>query len=163
MKNMMKRSFLILISLFWMGVIFYMSHQNGEESSNVSNKVTKIFLELFYKEYHLLDVSQQLILFENTSYIIRKLSHFIEYFLLGSFFFFLIKEFTKKDSILYSISISLSILYAITDEIHQSFVGGRSPMIKDVLIDALGAISAILCMGIILNSIRIIKKGKKYD
>lgn len=36
-------------------------------------------------------------------------------------------------------SISLSFLYACTDEIHQIFVPGRSAQFRDILIDTLGA------------------------
>ena len=36
-------------------------------------------------------------------------------------------------------SITLSFLYACTDEIHQIFVPGRSAQFRDVLIDTLGA------------------------
>jgi hypothetical protein len=38
----------------------------------------------------------------------------------------------------------LCILYAITDEIHQSFVPGRSSRVLDVGIDALGALLGLL-------------------
>jgi VanZ family protein len=38
----------------------------------------------------------------------------------------------------------LCILYAITDEYHQSFVPGRSPRGMDVGIDALGAVLGLL-------------------
>jgi VanZ family protein len=38
----------------------------------------------------------------------------------------------------------LCILYAITDEIHQSFVPGRSPRVMDVGIDALGSLLGLL-------------------
>jgi VanZ family protein len=38
----------------------------------------------------------------------------------------------------------LCIVYAITDEIHQSFVPGRSPRVLDVGIDALGTLLGLL-------------------
>jgi VanZ family protein len=38
----------------------------------------------------------------------------------------------------------LAVLYACTDEWHQSFVPGRHPMATDVLIDACGAATALL-------------------
>ena len=54
------------------------------------------------------------------------------------------KSVTKKASLNpikhpLAISILLSFLYAITDEIHQIFVPGRSAQFRDVLIDTLGA------------------------
>jgi VanZ family protein len=38
----------------------------------------------------------------------------------------------------------LCIVYAITDEIHQSFVPGRAPRVMDVGIDALGSLLGLL-------------------
>ncbi len=40
----------------------------------------------------------------------------------------------------------LTVLYAITDEIHQTFVPGRSGRVTDVLIDAAGAAVGVLVM-----------------
>lgn len=37
----------------------------------------------------------------------------------------------------------LAVLYAISDEIHQSFVPGRSPLVTDVAIDSIGALLGI--------------------
>ena len=42
------------------------------------------------------------------------------------------------------ISTIIGIIYACSDEIHQSFVPGRSPMITDVMIDTMGVILGIL-------------------
>ncbi|HSB02299.1 MAG TPA: VanZ family protein [Anaerolineales bacterium] len=48
----------------------------------------------------------------------------------------------------------LAICYAITDEIHQSFVPGRHPSLVDVfLFDNLGAILALILLGRIGNLI----------
>jgi VanZ family protein len=38
----------------------------------------------------------------------------------------------------------LAVLYACTDEWHQSFVAGRHPAVADVIIDACGAATALL-------------------
>ena len=39
----------------------------------------------------------------------------------------------------YGIAWVLSVVYGVTDEIHQSFVPGRNPSVVDVAIDAAGA------------------------
>lgn len=39
--------------------------------------------------------------------------------------------------------IVIAVAYAVTDEAHQAFVGGRSPSAVDVGIDALGALLAV--------------------
>jgi VanZ family protein len=45
----------------------------------------------------------------------------------------------------------LTVIYAISDEWHQSFVAGRHPQATDVLIDACGAATALLVVGWILR------------
>ena len=106
-------------------MIFLFSSQPGEESSKISNDL-----------------------------IIRKLGHFSEYMTLGFFSFsylsnlFIennnIKDF-KKTGIL---SFLFSIIYASSDEFHQTFVPGRDGNIVDVLIDSSGSL-----VGILLSSI----------
>lgn len=47
------------------------------------------------------------------------------------------------------LSVLISFLYAVSDEYHQSFVPGRGPAFRDVLIDTIGASFALF--GIIEN------------
>ena len=42
-------------------------------------------------------------------------------------------------------------MYSITDEIHQTFVFGRSGEIRDVLIDSVGIFTGILLVILILK------------
>lgn len=81
--------------------------------------------------------------------ILRKSAHIFEYFILFILVYNYInlelaKEqvFFKKQSRLFIslLATFLTILYAITDEIHQSFVPGRGPAFKDVIIDTIGVI-----------------------
>ncbi len=41
------------------------------------------------------------------------------------------------------IALVVSVLYAVSDEVHQSFTPGRMPSASDVLIDTLGALCAL--------------------
>jgi VanZ family protein len=45
----------------------------------------------------------------------------------------------------------LTVLYACSDEWHQSFVAGRHPQVTDVIIDACGAATALLIMRMLLR------------
>jgi VanZ family protein len=40
-------------------------------------------------------------------------------------------------------AIGFAALFAVTDEIHQAFVPCRGPAVKDVLIDAVGAVIGV--------------------
>jgi len=65
---------------------------------------------------------------------------------LTAFFFlnlFLLISITKgKTKSLILTAITIAIIYAISDEVHQLFVPGRSGTISDVLIDLIGILTA---------------------
>jgi VanZ family protein len=68
--------------------------------------------------------------------LLRKLAHGTEYALLG---FLLLRALGRQ-----YLSIALGIAYAVTDELHQHFVGGRHGAPVDVAIDALGVSIGVL-------------------
>ena len=117
--------------------IFLFSSQPGYESEKISNTL-----------------------------IIRKLGHFSEYAALGFFSFaYFSNIFTKKinkENIKLTLFISLlfSIFYALSDELHQTFIVGRDGNFKDVIIDSFGAIFGIIVSKIIF-SLLFCKKSKK--
>ena len=79
--------------------------------------------------------------------IVRKTAHITEYFILFILVYINIKEYRKKD--IYSVSILLSIMYAISDEFHQLFINERSGKVTDVLIDSIGVIIGYILVKLI--------------
>jgi VanZ family protein len=71
---------------------------------------------------------------------VKKGGHALGYLLLGRAFLYGFR-FRKETPWL---ALGFCILYAISDEIHQSFVPGRSPRALDVGIDTLGALVGLL-------------------
>ena len=74
-------------------------------------------------------------------FIFRKIAHIVEYFI----FTFLLYRAFKGSFDMNALRLSVyptvfALLYAVSDEIHQYFVLGRTCAIKDVLIDAVGII-----------------------
>ncbi len=132
-----------LALLVWMGVIFYFSHQSGDASMQLSDGILDSFKSLFqnFLDYHTL------------SYIVRKIAHFTEYFILGLLIYHLVKQYRviSKTEIIWMIL--FCVIYAMSDEFHQVFIGGRSPMIFDVIIDSLGSSLSILLF-------RLFQRGK---
>lgn len=74
-------------------------------------------------------------------YPLRKLAHLLEY---GVLFALLRRAGMSRAS-----SLAASVLYAVTDEFHQSFVPGRRGAATDVLIDAAGALTGLLAGAIL--------------
>lgn len=124
----MKNKINILLVLLWMILIFIMSSFNSTESSNQSGFIVNIISGI-------LNINN----IELLSLIIRKLAHFSEYFILGMLTYNMFNSYNKKT---YT-SIIICILYAISDEIHQIFVPGRSCQIIDMTIDTLGSLLGI--------------------
>lgn len=125
---MSKNKISLLLVILWVIFIFVMSSFDATSSSNQSNFIVDIITSIInIKDIGLL------------SLIIRKLAHFIEYFILGILVINFITRYDKK----IIIAILLCIIYATSDEIHQIFVPGRSCQIIDIMIDSLGSIMGI--------------------
>lgn len=75
-----------------------------------------------------------------------KVGHFIGYAGLGASMLYVIGP-GKRSAVMYTISVT--ILYAFTDEFHQTFTPGRHAGFNDVLIDVGAACVAILLYEII--------------
>ena len=112
----MKRKFFNwVLVIAWMMLIFYFSSQPDLKSS-LPNLWDLIF---------------------------RKIAHILEFTVLT---YFLIKAFSnysisKKKILIFPFIIA--IIFAISDELHQTFVSGRCGAIKDVFIDSIGV---VLCL-----------------
>lgn len=159
MKINIIRMILIILLICTFGIIFGFSNQNGEESSGISTKITKIILEKS-KKYQNSNENEKQIIFKKSQKIIRKLAHFSIYTLVGFLLMWLFVTFnqlTNKKRAL--ISIIIGIIYASSDEIHQKFIAGRSPQITDVYIDTLGVILGVL---IVILLVKLYIKLKSY-
>ena len=124
--------------LFWMALIFYLSHQDGESSAALSDWIKeqiKAFLSLF-RTVEEKDKKGP------WGWILRKTAHATEYAILCVLAYraFQLKMEEKK-ALFYAFL--GSVVYAMTDEFHQSFIPGRGPSWRDVGIDSLGALVAI--------------------
>ena len=131
MTRKLKLLFLVL-SVLWTMFIFSNSMASAEQSSQNSGVIVTFLLN-FIKN---IDVSF-------LTFIIRKLGHFLEFFVQGMFIgftFLLSAKFTKN--IIYILFFGL--LSAVTDEFIQLFSPGRDAMVQDVLIDFSGTVVACL-------------------
>lgn len=126
-------------SLFigWMGLIFYLSHQPSDASKALSTN----FGEPLRQFLQLLQIE---IAANDFQFWIRKAAHFSAYMLLGVFAFLALKNSFQKVHFL--VVLNICVFYALTDEVHQTYIPGRSGEVRDVLIDSAGALLGIsLC------------------
>lgn len=137
---MWKKGISIVLVLLWMGFIFFNSAKNGEESGNMSREIITITVETFTEiEDNTPEMEHWISVL---SYPVRKGAHFFLYFVLGllvmnMFFHFGI----EKKGI--GLAIFLCILYAMSDEWHQTFIHARSGQISDVCLDSIASLLSI--------------------
>lgn len=145
-KNLiLKRIFFLAILLLTFYIVFNFSAQNGEESGNLSEKVTTLIVNILSKVKNM-DAGTKLHYIAMLHPIVRKLAHFSLYAVIGFSVmgFFCTFDIRNKYKVLWSILIGVA--YAGLDEFHQSFTPGRGPSIKDVAIDSSGVLTGILGM-----------------
>ncbi len=92
-----------------------------------------------------------------SNFVIRKLGHFTEYFILYLLFYNVLKEYFKFKSSIF-LSIVFVFLYACSDEFHQLFIIGRDGSIKDVILDTSGGMIGMLIV-YIKNKIEYVSKS----
>lgn len=123
----------IVLVLIWMFTVFYFSNQPSQISENQSDTIVQKLLEIFFNNTDI----------QNIDFIVRKLAHLFLYTIGGMLVFNLILTYHKSLKLTLCISSMTCIIYAISDEIHQYFIPGRSCQLIDVGIDSIG-----ICIGI---------------
>lgn len=140
--------------ILWMLLIFFFSSQVASDSNEMSSGLTRIISKIITQILPSLNIS-----IGTLNHLIRKSAHFCIFLGLG----FLLKNafnisgYLNIEGSFYAFVIS--IIYAISDELHQMFVPGRGPGVKDVFIDSIGALSGIILFIIFFKSFEIFKKA----
>ena len=133
MKTKIINIILVIVSML---AIFLFSSEKADDSNVTSRRITSRFVRVIDKEKDSKKIKATV---EEKDSITRKIAHFLEYALLGFLVLNMLKDYKKINIKLIIISILICILYAISDEIHQYFVPGRSCQFTDVLIDSTGS------------------------
>lgn len=152
-----KRIILIILTIIWMLIIFWFSSQNSTQSSGTSQKVIKAVLKIVSN----VEQEQENIIVEQMQHIVRKMAHFSIYMIGGILLINLVSTYTAKKAWMYAWLIGT--MYAITDEIHQYFVPGRSCEIRDVVIDSSGVIIGIVMVVLIKYILTKLKTTMKKE
>jgi len=139
------------VSDFWDIVVIYYIMQNTRMFKD-KNKTIK-FLSLWLPAMVWATV---IFLFSNfpsikttdfflSDFIFKKTAHLLEYGILSILVFRALEGSYINIKKAMIVSILISFLYAVSDEFHQSFIPGREPTIRDIIIDTIGAtIGAVL-------------------
>lgn len=156
-----------LPALTMMYIIYSFSAQSGEVSGNlsyeVSYKIVEVGNSILDKQLDEWQISEYVCEIE---YPVRKLAHMTEYFLLAVAVSFPFYVYGLRGFPLMLVAGMICVGFAAGDEYHQSFVAGRGPSAKDVLIDSIGVFFGILTVRIIcwifLTPARVAKKQEAF-
>ncbi len=125
--------------LFWAGLIFYMSAQNAGSSNAMSGGLLQRITALF-PAFRRMAAEGQAQLLSLLHTLLRKAAHWSLYFVLGTLSALLLLCYPLSFRVRAPLVFGGSLLYALSDELHQYFVPGRSCELRDVLIDFCGAV-----------------------
>lgn len=148
------------LTLAWMGVIFWFSAQPAVQSAGMSGGIVEKLQGMTVN----VPVIGQLFASEFAEHILRKGAHVAEYAVLGGLLSLCMNQYlpeesgsqercgrarnfgrvsglTKYQALL---AFCIGVLYATSDEFHQTLVLGRSGEIKDVCIDSVGVMVGII-------------------
>jgi VanZ family protein len=138
-----------LLVVICMGIIFFLSAQTGEESSELSHSFVLAFLE-------------KLGITLNEAFL-RNCAHCLEFMGLSVLMFNGVYA-TSEAKITPVIAFVGTVAYAVADEIHQIFVPERAFQLSDILVDSTGALIGVTASLIILKIILTIKeRGKRKE
>ncbi|MBM7687421.1 VanZ family protein [Enterococcus sp. AZ170] len=159
MKKQLKNSnFYIFMAFLIMAVLFYSSSQTYEQQSQVGlldkllgNQPFKEQLKGISFGYAGSEVSIQARGYAKfVEFFIRKGAHFGTYFLLGGSWFIGLNMKIKQPLLIAVVAWLTATGYAGLDEYHQMLTGGRTPLFQDVMLDSIGALTAVvLCLLVI--------------
>lgn len=140
-----------ILTVCVMVAIFLFSAQNGEESGALSGRVEKLLRlllgETIFKQW-----------LTGMWLNVRKFAHVFIYALLGFCACSTANNAPNADTIFRTrarkigIVLLFCLLYACSDEFHQTFVPGRAGSFKDVCVDAVGFIPATIITAFVSGS-----------
>ena len=162
MARTLFRIILIILLCFTFYKIFQFSSENAEVSGSRSTEIMRKIINNFPYTKNLSEMTKNKII-KRAEPILRKLAHFSIYMVVG----ILIMTFVSTYKLLLwkklLISIMVGLVYAISDEFHQTFIQGRSGELRDVLIDTTGVICGIIIVLIIISVYKALREKSKYD
>lgn len=158
------RLLLFIPMIIMMYIIYSFSAKEGPESSSLSLEVTTDIVETIDTVIYNDNLNEQTYSnWVNKLHLpVRKCAHMCEYALLTLLGFMPLFAYSIRYTIShYIIPISISFMYACTDELHQRFISQRSGQFKDVCVDMCGVLIMTILLYFLCKIIKNMKISKK--
>jgi Predicted integral membrane protein len=123
-----------------------MSAMDGADSENLSVGISEKVVAATVPHYQALPKTQQMKILDTANFTVRKTAHAAEYAFLGVLALLVLLSYKKPLLSQALISLMICAVYAASDEIHQIFTFGRTPLFTDSLIDICGSTAGILIL-----------------
>ena len=144
------KPFSFLPAILMMYMIFSFSSQDGVTSSQLSYKVSYKIIEtggeILGADFEPWEIDSLATRFHG---VVRKIAHMTEYFALAVAVAFPLYVYGLRGILLMLVAGMFCVAFACGDEYHQSYVEGRGPSTKDVLIDSFGVFWGIVLVRIV--------------
>lgn len=133
---------------YWLPLLVWMFLIFSASADTQSSERTSRFLEPFLRWLNP-DISLEAI--DIVRLVIRKTAHVVEYAVLAWLAWRVVRKPRPKDTRPWSwraaaAALAIVVVYAVTDELHQTFVPNRTGAIRDICIDAAGGILGLLVL-----------------
>ena len=149
------------LTLLMMGLIFFFSTEQAEQSDATSGIISRQILQVIQPDFNELPAEEQTQLYNQVQTVVRKVAHFTEFLLLGLFLRFCLESWFGAGHRHISLpAFSGGAAYAMLDEWHQTLVDGRAGQWRDVVIDSAGVLTGVLAAWWLIYRIT---KHKKAD
>ena len=148
-----------VMAIYYFGVISAFSAQVANASSKESSRIVTALMDILSRVWTFRDYDTA---FSNLQFIVRKLAHFTNFFILGFLYCMLANTLCSEEKLVFSAvcaALICGLCAAALDELHQYFVPGRSAEVRDVCIDFSGV--SLGC--IIFTLLRIIFTRKFFS
>ncbi|WP_226682004.1 VanZ family protein [Sutcliffiella horikoshii] len=132
----------------WMALIFFLSSQQGDQSADLSGGITEIVNKIVEQMAPEAEFNM-----DEISFFVRKNAHFFAYMLLAILTLKAVRRSGGHGWWSMGVAFAISVLYAISDEVHQLYVPGRSGQVSDVLLDSMGALAGIAIYALLSRSV----------
>ena len=148
------RIILLILIISNLSFIWINSSKVSSESDKTSKSIARTVAKKVVKDFEVMPKPQQQKHISKFNNKIRSLAHFIQFVPLGVLLWLIcLTVFLPKDKwyivpiLCLAISVFISFGVALSDEIHQIFVKGRSFEFKDIMTDTLGSLSgSFICV-----------------
>ena len=147
-----KKKIIISVGIILILIIVYkFSSMDYFKTNNVSKNFIKNIIKIIYPTGD----NAKLNMFVNrANTLVRKMAHLFLFLSLGAFISTFTKLKYKLEPKYNTIVLIICSVCGAIDEIHQSFVPGRSSKFSDVIIDTIGAFIGIMIINILYKKIK---------